>query len=60
MPDDMVWTGKDVYGNDYCSYTDKSPNDFWIQTIIKKDKRENYTVLSCDIIPKAEEDKNAS
>ena len=53
--EEEFYYGEDIQGNKYCSFTDKSPNDFWIQTIIKKDKFGKYTVYSCDIISKAKE-----
>jgi hypothetical protein len=52
---DEFWFGEDIQGNVYCSYTDKSPNDFWIRTIIKKDKLGHLTVWDCEIISKPEE-----
>lgn len=52
---DEFWFGEDIYGNKYSYYVDKSPNDFWIETVIKKDLKGNYTVWSCDIIPKKDE-----
>lgn len=56
--DEEFWFGEYIYGNKYCSYTDKSPNDFWIRTIIKKDIKGNYFVYSCDIVSKEKEDTN--
>lgn len=55
MPNDEFWFGEDIQGNVYYSYTDKSPNDFWIRTIIKKDKSGNLTVWDCEIISKSED-----
>lgn len=49
--------GEDAYENKYYSYTDKSPNDFWINTIIIKDKLGNYTVYSCNIVSKDKENE---
>ena len=53
---DESWFGEDKNGNKYCLYTDKSPNDFWIETVIVKDNKGNYIVWSCNIVSKTERD----
>lgn len=57
---EIFWFGEDIWGNKYCSCTDKSHEDFWVETVIKKDKQGKLTIYSCDIFPKEKEQKDAS
>lgn len=44
----------------YYVYIDKSSNgDYWVETITRRDDKGNYTILSCNVVPK-EEEKDAS
>lgn len=55
LPDEEFWFGEDIQGNQYCACKDLSPKDFWVMTIIKKDKMGHYTIHSCEVLPKEEE-----
>lgn len=52
--------GEDVNGNTYYFYIDKSHTDFWIETVVKKNKLGKYMIYSCNITPKLEEKQDAS